>query len=194
MTGPLWVRCGLDLEHEQHEHDGGMCDGGISAPPATGPTRFIDLFPGTSPLPHPWHWSSLTTDQATELVEQLEVFAAHYNATYVVDERLILLGCWPLHPGLAAELASLYAQYVTAHQGAMATAETSLYWHDRWLVGFQQRLPNWYGGNTGCRPGDHKPNWNPALARLAEAAPRPTGFDLDDVVAALRTNPAHLEV
>lgn len=194
------VRCGLDLEHESHEHALGWCDGGAVYGPEVKATPVSDLatlFKGVTDEPRPWAWTSLTADQAELLAAQLGRFADHYNETYVVDERHLLLGCWPAHPGAAAELAPLYAQWVIAHQGALATAELSLAWHDRWLRGFQERLPGWFGLNgQGCRPGWHKTlaEWNPSAMHREAARKLPEVVDLGDAVRALTAGPARLEL
>ncbi len=142
----------------------------------------------------PWTWASLTRGQARELVALLDRFADHYNRTYVVDDRFLILGCWPLHPGLAHELAALYGTWVAAFDHPHPTAEAAAFWLDRWLPGFQHRLPGWYGvGSEVCRPGLHLDDWNPAAAKLTEAAHRPLSVDVDELVRGLIENPAHLD-
>jgi hypothetical protein len=189
----VW-RCGKEEEHPAHEHWQGHCDGQPVDPALNvSPTVPIGSLYGATAHPRPWSWPSLTVAQAKDLREQLDRFVEHYNRTYVVNDKLLILGCWPWHPGLAHELAALYAQWVVAFCGSVA-AEPALYWHDRWLPGFQQRLPGWYGvGSDVCRPGLHVDDWNPAAAKLKTAGHRPTSMDVGDAVRELVDNDAYLD-
>jgi len=51
--------------------------------------------------------------------------------------------CWTLHPGLAAEIATLAAAWRWAFIGPSATPENAQNWHDRWRPGFAARLRRW---------------------------------------------------
>lgn len=188
-------RCGKPEWHDAHEHWRGHCDGEPVATEETGhPGVPIATLYGATAHPRPWSWATLTSGQARELVGQLDRFADHHNATYVVNDKHLILGCWPLHPGLAHELAALYGAWVTAFSGGLSSAELALAWHDRWLPGFHDRLPGWYGvGTDVCRPGQHVDGWNPATAKLKLAGQRPEGFDVDEVARGLVENDAYLD-
>ena len=189
-------RCGKPEWHDAHEHWRGHCDGEPVATEETGhPGVPIATLYGAAAHPRPWAWASLTSGQARELVERLDLFAEHHNATYVVNDAHLILGCWPLHPGLAHELAVLYALWVDATSGPGALAPDKLgAWHDRWLPGFHDRLPRWYGlGSDVCRPGRHEDRWNPATAKLKDAAKRPEVLDVHEVARGLVENGAYLD-
>lgn len=198
MTGePRDVRCGLDRDHDPHEHWQGHCDGQAVDPAlVAGPAVPVATLYGAVGHPRPWTWSSLTLGQAKDLREQLDRFADHHNRTYVVDDKHLILACWPLHPGLAHELAALYGTWVTAFASGLSSAELAMGWHDRWLPGFHERLPHWYGiGSEACRPGDHVAKWNPAEAKISVAgwlSEDPQGR-IEDAIRGLVDNPAYLD-
>ena len=70
----------------------------------------------------PWSWDS----NDKELVESLSVtlvdFVRDYKATFVVKQAQLVPYCWPAHPGLAREIASLYASWASAFHGCGATS------------------------------------------------------------------------
>lgn len=186
------TRCGLDLAHEEHYHPGGWCDG-VALEGAAGPTiNLATLYAGVTAHPRAWSWATLTSRQAREVRAQLRRFVTFYNQTFVVEDQHLILGCWPLHPGIAHELPVLYAQWVVAFQGSIAP-EPALYWFDRWLPGFQSRTPRWFGlGDDRCKPGKHRGDWNPALAKLADAALAPEDGVIDDALDGYVDNPARI--
>jgi hypothetical protein len=149
---------------------------------------------GVTAHPRPWALNSLTESQAREVLEQLDRFVTHYNSTYAVRDVELILGCWPAHPGLVHELASLYGSWVVAFQSGLSSADLTSIWHDRWLPGFQHRLVKWQGATTErCRPGLHRSQWNDATEHLESAGKRPEGISLDAAAAAAVANPAHIE-
>lgn len=179
-------RCGLDLEHEPHEHPQGHCDGKAMVTPDREPGGPVTDLYVVSGLEIPWNWASLTLPQARELRDLLDTFVHHhYNPVYAVKVGELIPACWPLHPGLAHELPAFYAQWVYVHQSGLADAEKAMHWHDRWLPGFRTRLPGWLGSSDAvrCNPTvGHRANWNEAADKVADAA-KPRGVDgFDDAV------------
>lgn len=197
MTAHRDVRCGLEIAHEPHEHWQGHCDGQPVDPAlVAGPSVPIATLYSATAHPRPWTWASLTLGQARELTEQLDRFAEHHNRSYVVDDRHLILACWPQHPGLAHELAALYGTWVTAFCSGLASPELAMGWFDRWLPGFHARLPHWYGvGTEVCRPGQHVAKWNPAAGKLLAASDRDRAdaVRVDDAVRELLVNGAYLD-
>jgi hypothetical protein len=116
-------------------------------------------------------------------------FVEDYNDTYAVVPDDIIWRCWPQHPGLVRELATLYAQWVLAHEGGLATPELSAYWHDRWLPNFQKRVAErWFGTRKErCSATEHVA-WRPAAKALADArrAPAAGAPTPDDALPLLR--------
>lgn len=183
------TRCGLDLEHEPHEHRLGSCDGHVLDVPDVKPGDPVAKFYVVSGVPVAWNWASLSLAQARELRKLLDAFVADYNRAYAVKDGELIPACWPLHEGLARELAAFYAQYVHVHQSGLSTPENAMHWYDRWLPGFRTRLPGWLGASEKCNPTvGHRPSWNQAANKLS-AATRPGSMGLrefeDAVEAAL---------
>ncbi|WP_103343753.1 hypothetical protein [Amycolatopsis sp. CA-126428] len=70
-------------------------------------------------------------------------FVQYYNAVYVGKggtRAVAIPECWPRHPGLVAELATLAYTWRAAHVGKGAKASDAQYWHDRWRAGFAERM------------------------------------------------------
>ncbi|WP_158889012.1 hypothetical protein [Amycolatopsis anabasis] len=70
-------------------------------------------------------------------------FVQYYNAVYVGKpgtRAVAIPDCWLEHPALIAELATLTYTWRAAHIGKSASARDAQYWHDRWRVGFAERL------------------------------------------------------
>jgi hypothetical protein len=70
-------------------------------------------------------------------------FVQYYNAVYVGKggtRAVAIPDCWPHHPGLVAELATLAYTWRAAHVGKSAKAGDAQYWHDRWRAGFAERM------------------------------------------------------
>ncbi|QKV74220.1 hypothetical protein [Amycolatopsis sp. Hca4] len=70
-------------------------------------------------------------------------FVQYYNAVYVGKggtRAVAIPDCWPQHPGLVAELATLAYTWRAAHVGKAAKAIDAQYWHDRWRAGFAERM------------------------------------------------------
>lgn len=188
----LFARCGLDLEHEAHPWPGGYCDGGAGVKQgvkseAGPPTTLAGLY-GVAPLPRPWAPASLGAELAEEVAGQLAEFADLLNDVYAVDERELLLSCWPRHRPLVLELAALAAVWVEANQSLGATARAALEFHAKHLPEFYGRLRGrgYFGlGEERCRPGRHHDGWRPAARKLGSGTGLVAGVDVEQVVAAV---------
>ncbi|PRZ39679.1 hypothetical protein CLV47_11843 [Antricoccus suffuscus] len=115
----------------------------------------------------PWSWDS--NDE--QLVESLSVtlvdFVRDYNATFVVKQAQLVPYCWPAHPGLAREIASLYSVWASAFHGSAATPGDAAYFYDRTLPGFQDRVTMWLGRDPdACRAGQHPRDWNDLAPKI----------------------------
>jgi hypothetical protein len=86
-------------------------------------------------------------------------FVQYYNAVYVGKggtRAVAIPECWPQHPGLVAELATLTYTWRAAHVGKAAKASDAQYWHDRWRAGFAERMiTEWT--HQQCLTEVHKP-------------------------------------
>ncbi|WP_410659461.1 hypothetical protein [Amycolatopsis sp. lyj-112] len=70
-------------------------------------------------------------------------FVHYYNAVYVGKpgtRAIPIPDCWLEHPALIAELATLTYTWRAAHIGKNANPRDAQYWHDRWRIGFAERL------------------------------------------------------
>lgn len=178
------VRCGLDLDHEEHEHPLGHCDGKALDLPELQPGDPVDKLFTRAGVPLAWSWSTLTLTQARELRELLDKFVARYNATWAVLTSELIPACWPLHPGLADELAVLHAVHVHLFESALAPATDAAGWFSRTLPEFQERLPRWLGDSASrCNPTvGHRPDWAPAARQLPADH---TGMDRNELAEAV---------
>lgn len=86
-------------------------------------------------------------------------FVHYYNAVYVGKggtRAVAIPDCWPQHPGLVAELATLAYTWRAAHVGKGAKPSDAQYWHDRWRAGFAERMiTEWT--HQQCLTEAHKP-------------------------------------
>jgi hypothetical protein len=194
------TRCGLEMIHEPHPHPAGDCDGQPMVTPDLAPGGPVAKLYTVSTTPVPWNWAGLTLIQARELRELIDGFVADYNRAFAVKDGELVPACWPLHEGLARELAAFYAQWVHVFQSGLATPENAMHWYDRWLPGFRTRLPGWLGAHEKCNPTvGHRENWNQAAAKV-EAATRPTpmtptAFEaaVEDALLSYTSSPATLD-
>ena len=115
----------------------------------------------------PWSWDS--NDE--QLVESLSItlvdFVRDYNATFVVKQAQLVPYCWPAHPGLAREIAALYASWASAFHGSGATPGDAEHFYDRTLPGFGDRVAMWLGRDPdACRAGQHPRDWNDLASKI----------------------------
>ena len=115
----------------------------------------------------PWSWDSNDEDLVESLSVTLVDFVRDYNATFVVKQAQLVPYCWPAHPGLAREIASLYASWASAFHGSGATPADATYFYDRTLPGFQDRVTMWLGPDPdACRAGQHPKDWNDLAPKI----------------------------
>lgn len=87
--------------------------------------------------------------------ESLPEWVAWFNEMYAPTQSLNAIPkCWSQHPGLLAELSTLWWTWRLAFIGRKASAEAAQNWHDRWLPGFQSRMTRW--ASKDCLSGHHK--------------------------------------
>lgn len=117
-----------------------------------------------------------TDPPPTTLPDWVEWFNEMYEPTQRVNR---IPACWREHPGLLAELSTLWWSWRVAFIGRQASATDAQNWHDRWLPGFQARMKRWTGSD--CLAGHHKPKVaaggkqrgrGGVAAAVAAAAPR----------------------
>lgn len=115
----------------------------------------------------PWSWDSLDEQLVESLSVALVDFVRDYNATFVVKQAQLVPYCWPAHPGLAREIASLYSSWASTFHTSSATPETAAYFYDRTLPGFQDRVTMWLGRDpNACRAGQHPRGWNDLAEKI----------------------------
>lgn len=95
------------------------------------------------------------TDDVSLEDEQLSAWVEWLALAYQpVQPAHKLPACWAEHPGLRAELLTLFHVWQTAFLDPQAAPDAAQNWHDRWLPGFLSRMPNWAPGS--CLNGKHK--------------------------------------
>lgn len=114
------------------------------ADPATGR---IDI----GSIPRPWDPATCPDDLRGDLWLWLDAVADWINATYIWSTRGIP-PCWPEHPHIAKELASIAAFYVGAGDSLNVSAMEE--WHRYTLPMFLSRLTERLGSG-GCSSGSH---------------------------------------
>lgn len=87
--------------------------------------------------------------------ESLPEWVVWFNEMYAPTQTINAIPkCWADHPGLLAELSTLWWTWRLAFIGRKATAEAAQNWHDRWLPGFQSRMGRWV--TKECLLGRHR--------------------------------------
>lgn len=95
--------------------------------------------------------------------ESLPQWVAWFNQMYEPTQNVHEIPqCWSAHPGLLAELSTLWWTWRIAFIGRKASAEAAQNWHDRWLPGFQSRMDRW--ARKDCLLGNHKVASSPRAA------------------------------
>lgn len=88
----------------------------------------------------------------------LQRFVAWYNAVYIgmpATRARRIPDCWPEHPGLAAEIATLAYSWLDANLGRTASPRDAQYWHHTSRPGFADRLTReWV--HPQCVDGRHR--------------------------------------
>lgn len=186
--------CGLEMAHDPHplgdpEDPGvgwcaGQAAGGgagtVQARTVGGPPATLGALFAVSAAPRGWALWTLPAALAEQVLDQLQRFADHLNATHAVAVDDLVLGCWRLHPNVVADLAQLHATWAEAHTGLGATPSAAADWHDRRLPAFYSRLRTAFGDRTTgrrCGPSGHAAEWRPAagvadqLVKVREGLP-----------------------
>lgn len=101
----------------------------------------------------PWLHAQGPEATATELAVWVKWLFDAYRPALPAD---VLPTCWAEHPGLVAELLTLWHCWQAAFLDPEASPEAAQNWHDRWLPGFLSRIPRWTPGS--CINGKHKPS------------------------------------
>ncbi len=103
-------------------------------------TRFPEAFQ-EGPPSVPWRLTPVP-DPLT-----LTSWIEYFNAVYTPNVAGLRLGvippCWELHPGLVAEIGTLYRTWRSAFYDEPTEPESAQNWHDRWLPGFMARRSQW---------------------------------------------------
>lgn len=115
----------------------------------------------------PWSWDSNDDLLVESLSVTLVDFVCDYNTTFVVTPAQLVPSCWPAHPALAREIASLYSSWATAFHGSKATPADAEHFYSRTLPGFADRITMWLGRDPdACRAGQHPRDWNDLTAKI----------------------------
>lgn len=113
----------------------------------------------------PWSWDSLTPELTAPLSRALVAWVLDYNDNFVTRPAHLVPMCWPVHRGLAREIAAMYAHWMRAFHHANATPSEATDFYTRTLPGFQSRITDWLGPNPQkCQGGEHDPHWDQDVA------------------------------
>lgn len=145
----------------------------------------------------PWSWDSLTPDLIGPLGDALVDWVLDYNENFVVRPAHLIPKCWPVHRGLAREIAAMYSHWMAAFHHPKAEPSNATYFYDRVLPPFQDRIRHWLGPHgEKCQAGTHDVTWlkdvDERVQHVREAAPetrRALGDGLGAVLSATRTAP-----
>jgi hypothetical protein len=111
----------------------------------------------------PWLWlpgpnpGGGEPGQERDLARTLETFVGWYNAVYVGTDgsrARPIPACWPQHPGLAMEIATLAYTWWAANTGRTANIRDAQQWHHQWRPAFTDRLLSWV--HPHCLDGHHR--------------------------------------
>lgn len=113
----------------------------------------------------PWSWDSLAPELTGALSRALVDWVLDYNDNFVTRSVHLIPMCWPVHPGLAREIAAMYAHWMRAFHHANATAFDATSFYDKTLPSFQTRIAGWLGPHPEkCQGGEHDPQWDQDVA------------------------------
>jgi hypothetical protein len=134
--------------------------------------------------PPPWTAADLDPAERAAHLDLLLQWVDHLNATYAWHPAQLIPPCWPLHPGLQRELTTLYWTYYEAFETPPTSPSAAQVWHDRYLPGFQSRLPAWT--TSQCQQGNHQPH--PAADLLHRNSTDPTRAMTREALSTARTD------
>ena len=140
-------------------------------------TVFSQLAADGGKLDLPWSFDSCTPDLLHELGETLTGWVLDYNDSLVTQVKHLIPECWPMHPGLAREIAAIYSHWMRAFHSTHAVPYDATAFFERTLPGFQSRITGWLGPESdACLAGNHRAEWDKAvrghIARVAEQQTR----------------------
>lgn len=123
----------------------------------------------------PWSWDSLTPELTAAQSRALVAWVLDYNENFVVRSSHLIPQCWPIHPGLAREIAATYSHWMAVFHHPKAQPSDGTYFYDRILPPFQERIVRWLGPHAErCQGGSHDPDWDKDVAerigRVRDAA------------------------
>lgn len=114
--------------------------------------------------PAPWVWfpppaaAEDNPDAEQDARATVTNFVTWYNSTFAgIDGSRAhpIPPCWPQHPALAMEIASLTYAWRTGNIGPSANARDAQQWLHQWRPGFSERLArDWV--HADCLDGDHR--------------------------------------
>lgn len=108
----------------------------------------------TSLLVRPWDLAALTGDLEPAVWGWLDNVVMWLNYAYAWQDEQTIPACWPLHPGLANDLAALAFGRIDAYQ--TSTAAYVGRWHSD-LEDLHRRMAAGLGENRrDCLKGDHR--------------------------------------
>jgi hypothetical protein len=105
-----------------------------------------------TPVPTTYCWRNLSSEEQTELWQQLSDWVNWLRGRYPLARTLP--ACWADHPEVVEELTALWLAWRAAYEASDAIPTAPVDWHDRWLPGLLIRLAR---GPLAlpCRP-DHE--------------------------------------
>ncbi|WP_153505064.1 hypothetical protein [Cumulibacter manganitolerans] len=113
----------------------------------------------------PWSWDSLTPELTAAQSRALVAWVLDYNENFVVRSSHLIPQCWPIHRGLAREIAATYSHWMAVFHHPTATPSDATYFYDRVLPPFQDRISRWLGPHAEkCQAGTHDAGWDKDVA------------------------------
>ena len=117
-----------------------------------------------------WSIDSVPDDLAGNYRAVLVRWVLDYNVNFVTAAAHLIPPCWPLHPGLAREIAAIWAHWQKVFHGSLGPLEATAF-YERTLPGFQGRITGWLGKEAmACRSGEHPNEWNDQQQAISNIA------------------------
>ena len=104
----------------------------------------------------PWSWAALTLAERSSLAKSIDDYVGYYNEAFAISPNELIPPCWPLHAGLAAELAAHFWLWVSTHAEPTARPESAVAFYEIHLPRFRQHVTKLLGEQaTECQAGQH---------------------------------------
>ena len=103
--------------------------------------RFPEAFREGAPPSVPWRLNPVP--DPLDLVSWIDYFNYEYHPASAGMGHGVIPPCWEDHPGLVAEIGTLYRTWRAAFYDEPTEPEGAQNWHDRWLPGFMARRSQW---------------------------------------------------